>query len=249
MVHAKVLHDGAATGASNSFGTQPTTVYDGVYTSTPGGDHWNSTGCEVRGLGEGATVHFVHLDGNLKVHDSAAGTVFLNFMIQVRIRPYAIWPRGATIVVHFQEAAGRSESLCNADLVAYGDFQGSLNVSGVTLPAPSRPYPSVGAATVVGLTDYDINVLDDQSIVITDYYSEQIKTRHLTLMGTGTGNGVGGRVTIAAVKSVCQPSFPTALFVYVYVTSLHPRLVLCRIQSCSLSSLHGARIVGQSEEG
>jgi hypothetical protein len=34
---------------------------------------------------------------------------------------------------------------------------------------------AVGAATVVGLTDHDINVLDDQSVVITDYYSEQSK--------------------------------------------------------------------------
>ena len=79
-------------------------------------------------------------------------------------------------------------------------------MSGKTLPSLTQPYPSVGAATVVGLTDHDINIHDDQSVVITDYYSEQIKTGHLTLLGSGAnGGGDGGRVTIAAVKSV-RPS-------------------------------------------
>jgi hypothetical protein len=31
---------------------------------------------------DGDTAHFIHIDGNLLVADSAAGTVFLNFMIQ-----------------------------------------------------------------------------------------------------------------------------------------------------------------------
>jgi len=49
-----------------------------------------------------------------------------------------------------------------------------------------------------------LNVLDDQSVVITDYYSEQIKTGHATLTGTGAHlDGPGGRVTVAAVKSNC----------------------------------------------
>ena len=88
-------------------------------------------------------------------------------------------------------------------------IQGSLNVSGAVQPSASRTYPAVAAATVVGLTDHDLNVMDDQSVVITDYYSEQIKTRHVTLQGADAG-GTGaafraatGRVTIAAVKSDC----------------------------------------------
>lgn len=109
--------------------------------------------------------HFVHLDGNLLVADSAKGTVFLNFMIQ-----------------------------------------GSLNISGALQPAADRPYPSVAAATVVGLTDHDINVMDDQSVVITDYYSEQIKTGHLIVSGNGKSGGSPGRVTISAVKSDCYTS-------------------------------------------
>jgi hypothetical protein len=117
---------------------------------------------EIRNLQQGDTAHFVHLDGNLHVADSAAGTVFIGFMIQ-----------------------------------------GSLNISGAVQPAVDRPYPSVAAATVVGLTDHDINVLDDQSVVITDYYSEQIKTGHLILSGSGGGTGEPGRVTISAVKSDC----------------------------------------------
>jgi len=83
---------------------------------------------------------------------------------------------------------------------------------------------------VVGLTDHDLNVHDDQSLVITDYYSEQIKNGHVYLSGAavntqaeeagagsdavaaggGGGGGGGGRagtqpgrVTIAAAKSDC----------------------------------------------
>ena len=81
---------------------------------------------------------------------------------------------------------------------------------------------------MVGLTDHDLNVHDDQSLVITDYYSEQIKNGHVYLSGAavntqaeeagagsdavaggGSGGGGGsagtlpGRVTIAAAKSDC----------------------------------------------
>ena len=80
----KLLHIGtpADTAAARSKAAR-TTTYDEIYTATPGSQLWNATGFEVRDLKAGDTVHFVHLDGNLKVHDSAAGTVFLNFMIQV----------------------------------------------------------------------------------------------------------------------------------------------------------------------
>ena len=78
------------------------------------------------------------------MEDSAAGTVFINFMIQ-----------------------------------------GSLNVSGTTQPGADRTLPSLAAATVVGLTDHDLNVHNSQSLVITDYYSEQIKTGHAYLSGSG----------------------------------------------------------------
>lgn len=77
------------------------------------------------------------------MEDSAAGTIFINFMIQ-----------------------------------------GSLNVSGAEKPQADRAFPSLGAATVVGLTDHDLNVHDSQSVVITDYYSEQIKTGHVYLSGS-----------------------------------------------------------------
>eukprot|EP01046_Picozoa_sp_COSAG06_P009578 COSAG06_NODE_502_length_14953_cov_15.585297_4_plen_169_part_00 len=78
---------------------------------------------------------------------------------------------------------------------------------------------------MVGLTDHDLNVHDDQSLVITDYYSEQIKNGHVYLSGAAVstqteeagagsdavaaGGGGGragtqpGRVTIAAAKSDC----------------------------------------------
>ena len=103
----------------------------------------------------------VHLDGNLKVVDSAPGTVFVGFLVQ-----------------------------------------GSLNISGSTPPAADRPFPSFAAATTVGLTDHDLNIHDDHSAVFTDYYSEQIKTGHVFLQGTG-GSKQAGRVTIAAAKSMC----------------------------------------------
>jgi hypothetical protein len=169
----KILHDGSRklshsgrgdnNKSSTSSGTK--TVYDEIYTSVPGGDVWNATGVKVSQLQTGDTVHFIHLDGNLHVQDSADATVFLNFMIQ-----------------------------------------GSLNISGTVQPAPDRPYPSVGAVTVVGLTDHDINVMDDQSVVVTDYYSEQIKTGHLILQGSGQNERTPGRVTISAIKSDCYTS-------------------------------------------
>lgn len=84
MWDVKLLHDGSATIDADHAGEPArTTVYDGIYTTTPGGDHWNSTGTAVSGLKTSDLVHFIHLDGNLKVEDSSAGTVFLNFMIQV----------------------------------------------------------------------------------------------------------------------------------------------------------------------
>eukprot|EP01047_Picozoa_sp_COSAG01_P027037 COSAG01_NODE_1768_length_9274_cov_3.118583_8_plen_1187_part_00 len=184
----KILHDGASAG-SRIDSTVPTvsssspTLYDEVYTSVPGAGMWNATGVAVRNLAHGDTVHFVHLDGNLLIADSARGTVFLNFMIQ-----------------------------------------GSLNVSGSVQPAPDRSYPSVAAATVVGLTDHDINVMDDQSVVITDYYSEQIKTGHLWMSGSGKSDGTPGRVTISAVKSDCYTSSEITVHNYhgtlVYANSL-----------------------------
>merc|ERR1712146_284192 len=111
----------------------------------------------VKDLPTGDTVHFVHLDGNLKIEDSAAGTVFANFMIQ-----------------------------------------GSLNISGKVLPEDGRKYPSVAMATMVGLTDHDLNIHVDQSAVMTDFYSEQIKNGHAFLAGTGATKGkAGGRVSLA----------------------------------------------------
>lgn len=179
----KILHDGSRASGGNNlaiaqnnsagsrgagpFSAATVTFYDEIYTTVPGADVWNATGIAVRNLQQDETAHFVHLDGNLLVADSAKGTVFLNFMIQ-----------------------------------------GSLNISGTVQPEADRPFPSVAAATVVGLTDHDINVMDDQSVTITDYYSEQIKTGHLTLMGSGDPGRSPGRVTISAVKSDCCASLP-----------------------------------------
>ena len=57
---------------------------------------------------------------------------------------------------------------------------------------------------MVGLTDHDLSVNDDQSFVATDFYTEQIKTVHVYLAGTGGHASMpGGRVTIAGVKSSC----------------------------------------------
>ena len=46
----------------------------------------------------------------------------------------------------------------------------------------------------------------DQSVAITDYYSEQIKTGHLSLSGSGKPGRSPGRVSISAVKSDCRTS-------------------------------------------
>jgi hypothetical protein len=107
--------------------------------------------------------------------------------------------------VHFIHLDGNLHVEDSGEGTVFLNFmiQGSLNISGEVQPAQDRPYPSVGAVTVVGLTDHDINVMDDQSVVITDYYSEQIKTGHLTLQGSGQGERNPGRVTISAVKSNC----------------------------------------------
>lgn len=117
-------------------------------------------GFQIKGLRAGDICHLIHVDGNLQVADSAAGTVFVNMMVQ-----------------------------------------GTLNISGSLLPSSGRQLPAVALATVVGLGDRDLNVLDDQSVVITDFYSEQIHTGHVYMAGSGkSSTGEGGRVTIAGVK-------------------------------------------------
>lgn len=93
---------------------------------------------------------------------------------------------------------------------------------------------------MVGLTDHDMNVFDDTSVVVTDFYNEQIKTAHVTLSGSSTStsttansnsntidgvatldhrDGVAaakapGRVTISAVKSNCYSGKELAITNY-----------------------------------
>ena len=70
-----LLHDGTVPtegGEGGETGAR-TTTYDEVYTGSTNA-LWNATGVEVRGLGARDTAHFIHIDGNVKVHDSARGT-------------------------------------------------------------------------------------------------------------------------------------------------------------------------------
>lgn len=119
-------------------------------------------------------------------------------------------------VLHAVHVDGNMDVADSADgTVLLGFFiQGSLNVSGAAAAgSQSRDYPPLGALTAVGLTDHDLNVLDDQSVVVTDFYCEQIKTGHLYLSGSGSRGGDGssvrevggasggGRVTVSGVKA------------------------------------------------
>ena len=147
--------------------------------------------------------------------------------------------------VHFVHLDGNLAVQDSSEGTVFANFfiQGSLNISaprGTPQHAGAEvseeePHPSVGIATMVGLTDHDLNVKDDLSVVITDFYSEQIKTGHITLSGAsnpntaaiaGTGVAAGsrggaaaaeasstkgskvpGRVTIAAAKSQCYTPY------------------------------------------
>jgi hypothetical protein len=58
---------------------------DGVYgvNAATNTEHWNgSATIHISGLAAGETVHAIHLDGNVNVSDSAAGTVLVGMMIQ-----------------------------------------------------------------------------------------------------------------------------------------------------------------------
>ena len=71
--------------------------------------------------------------------------------------------------------------------------------------------------------------MDDQSVVITDYYSEQIKTGHLIMSGSGKPKASPGRVTISAVKSDCyKPNEIT-------VDNYHGTLVYANVRTPALS--------------
>eukprot|EP00040_Diaphanoeca_grandis_P030531 m.180555 g.180555 ORF g.180555 m.180555 type:complete len:813 (+) comp32026_c0_seq1:65-2503(+) len=156
--NTRILHDGAD---SHDVGqAKRQTTYDGIYTSGPNGENmWSSPGMVVDGLRASDVVHFVHVDGNVAIKNSAAGIVLIGFMIQ-----------------------------------------GNLNISGKVQPDLAQQYPAIGVTTLVGLLDHDLDVSDDQSIIISDFYSEQMHSAHIELSGGASGSKPG-RVTIAAVKT------------------------------------------------
>eukprot|EP00040_Diaphanoeca_grandis_P030532 m.180568 g.180568 ORF g.180568 m.180568 type:complete len:835 (+) comp32026_c0_seq2:65-2569(+) len=159
--NTRILHDGAAKFGADDVGqAKRQTTYDGIYTSGPNGENmWSSPGMVVDGLRASDVVHFVHVDGNVAIKNSAAGIVLIGFMIQ-----------------------------------------GNLNISGKVQPDLAQQYPAIGVTTLVGLLDHDLDVSDDQSIIISDFYSEQMHSAHIELSGGASGSKPG-RVTIAAVKT------------------------------------------------
>ena len=245
----KILHEGApkesATPPSSSrltltssspFAANRITKYDGIYTADqPQPLVYGTAGMVVINLLATDTVHAVHLDGNVAIQDSTAGTVFINFRIQGSLNISA--PSGSRGI------GARRGSSSGGD-AGGRDGDGDASLATAALPAAaaggSGDLPSVAVATMVGLTDHDMNVFDDTSVVVTDFYNEQIKTAHVTLSGSSTStsttansnintidgvatldhrDGVAaakapGRVTISAVKSNCYSGKELAITNY-----------------------------------
>ena len=148
---------------------------DGIYC---GVDVWNSTNAiHIDGLQHGEVVHAVHLDGNMNVSNSDAGTVLVGMLIQ------------SALHVNGPEANAGAEAEAGA---------GAETRTAVRGPAAA---PALGFLTFIGLVDdYDVIVEDDKSVVIEDLYCEQLKVGHLRLSGSGSGS-VPGRVVIHGIKS------------------------------------------------
>ena len=157
-------------------------------------EKWNgNTTIHVASLVKGETVHAVHLDGNLNVSGSEAGTVLVGMIIQSTL--------------HVNNAAGRGATTAEASATA-------------VVPRSRAPTdgPPLGILTFIGLIDdYDVVVRDDSSVVIEDLYCEQLKVGHLLLSGSSLANkpsdsssGTPGRVVIQGVKvAVTSPAVAT----------------------------------------
>ena len=132
---------------------------DGIYAvnAATNTEKWNGTSTiHITGLAAGETVHAIHLDGNVNVSDSAAGTVLVGMMIQSSL--------------HINKGASSA---------------GTLSQQAVPARSPTDP-PPLGFLTFIGLVDdYDVVAQDDQSVVIEDLYCEQLKVGHLLLSGSG----------------------------------------------------------------
>ena len=172
---------------------------DGIYAvnSATNTEKWNgTTTIHVASLMKGETVHAVHLDGNLNVSGSEAGTVLVGMIIQSTL--------------HVNNAAGRGATTAEASATA-------------VVPRSRAPTdgPPLGILTFIGLIDdYDVVVRDDSSVVIEDLYCEQLKVGHLLLSGSSSlankpssdsSSGTGpGRVVIQGVKvAVTSPAVAT----------------------------------------
>ena len=166
--------------------------------------HWNDSGVHITNLKHGEVVHTVHLDANLNVSSSAEGTVLVGMMLESTL--YVNNDKGKSGDNGSDSTAGSSNEESTAvdpipgtAVPMAGATSSSTSVRAANIPA--RTQPPLGLLTFVGLvSDYDVVVADDQSVVITDLYCEQLKVGHLVLTGTGKGLAPG-RVTIQGVKS------------------------------------------------
>ena len=146
-------------------------------------------------------MHAIHLDTNINITNSAAGQVLVGFIAESVLTINA--PASTTAELAEAEMRGaatsRQHQWVGNSTRSRTEPSGSLHSH--TYPAATVSTPSVGFLTFIGLVDdYDVIVEDDQSVVISDLYAEQLKQGHLLLSGTGKGTAAG-RVTIQGVKS------------------------------------------------
>jgi hypothetical protein len=131
---------------------------DGIYAvnAATNTEQWNGTSTiHIDSLATGETVHAIHLDGNVNVSNSAAGTVIVGMMIQSSLH------------------------------VNKGGSTDTLPHTAVSARSPTDPPPLGFLTFIGLVDDYDVVVQDDQSVVIEDLYCEQLKTGHLLLSGSG----------------------------------------------------------------
>eukprot|EP00041_Stephanoeca_diplocostata_P036907 m.1367853 g.1367853 ORF g.1367853 m.1367853 type:complete len:882 (-) comp24953_c0_seq26:1953-4598(-) len=165
--------------------------YDGVYlTDSNNRAFWNSTGLFIDNLGKGDVAHIVHLDGNLNVTNCAAATVLVGMMIESTF----------TLNGPAKHGTGSRNMDQNHEerlVVDHSTMPASVSSSS---PPPPLPPLGVGILTIVGLVRMaDIIVNDDQSVVITDNYAEQMTEYHVML--SGSGSKTPGRVSLQAAKT------------------------------------------------
>ena len=131
---------------------------DGIYAvnAATNTEKWNGTSTiHISSLAAGETVHAIHLDGNVNVSDSAAGTVLVGMLIQSTLN------------------------------VNKGGSADSMAQQAAPARSPTEPAALGFLTFIGLVDDYDVVVKDDQSVVIEDLYCEQLKTGHLLLSGSG----------------------------------------------------------------